>query len=57
MRSALYYAGFMITLGSLATPVMATATGVPEIDGASITTGLALLAGGLLMLRGRLRGR
>jgi multidrug efflux pump subunit AcrA (membrane-fusion protein) len=30
---------------------------VPEIDGASIATGLALLAGGILMIRARLRRR
>ena len=40
---------------SVATPVFAgTAPVVPEIDGSSLSAGLALLAGGMLMLRARL---
>ena len=58
MRRATYGAGFMIVLVSLATSVMAsTPQAAPEIDGASMATGLALLAGGVLMVRARLRGR
>jgi len=48
----------MIVLVSLATSVMAsTPQAAPEIDGASLATGLALLAGGILMVRARSRGR
>ena len=58
MRHARYGAGFLIVLVSLATSVAAGAVGqVPEIDGGSITTGLGLLAGGILMVRARMRGR
>lgn len=56
MRQALYAAGMVIVLAALAAPVSAGATiAVPEIDGASITAGLGLLAGGVLLVRSRLR--
>ena len=55
MRQALYGTGMAIVLVSLATPLLAgVAAAVPEIDGGSITTGLGLLAGGILMLRARM---
>jgi hypothetical protein len=53
MRQTLYGTGMAIVLVSLATPVFA-GFAVPEIDGGSITTGLGLLAGGILMLRARM---
>ena len=55
MRQALYGIGMAIVLVSLSTPLLAGQTApVPEIDGASITSGLGLLAGGILMLRARM---
>lgn len=55
MRNAMYGAGLLVVLLSLtATPVFAGGSVVPEIDGGSLTTGLGLLAGGVLMLRARL---
>jgi len=50
----MYVAGLLMLLGSLATPVMAgEPTAAPEIDGSLMSTGLALLAGGILILRAR----
>ena len=46
------YAAFVVAV--LATPAMASATvAVPEIGPGSIGAGLALLAGGVMMLRAR----
>lgn len=53
MRQAVNAAGLMIVLVFAATPVFA-GTAVPEIDGGSLSAGLGLLAGGVLMLRARL---
>lgn len=53
MRQALYGTGMAIVLVSLGTPLLAGFV-VPEIDGGSVTTGLGLLAGGILMLRARM---
>jgi hypothetical protein len=45
-----------LIVASLVAPVSAgTPVGVPEIDGASITAGLGLLAGGVLLVRARFR--
>ena len=57
MRQAVYIAGLMLVLVSMAAPASAGLVGgsVPEIDGGSLSTGLGLLAGGVLMLRARLR--
>jgi len=45
-----------MVIASLATSVSAgVVSAVPEIDGASITAGLGLLAGGVLLVRARLR--
>jgi len=52
MRHVLYTAGMLIVLGSIATPLLAVAS-VPEIDGGSMSTGLGLLAGGILLVRAR----
>ena len=53
MRRIVYGAGFLMVLASLSTAVMAGTTGVPEISGGSLSMGLGLLAGGILMLRAR----
>ena len=55
MRNALYGAGFLVILLSLTAPVLAGAgtAPVPEIDGGSLTMGLGLLSGSLLILRAR----
>ena len=54
MKKGLYAAGMLIVLASISTTVSAGATtAVPEIDGAAITTGLGLLAGGVLLVRAR----
>ena len=56
MRLALYCTGLAIVVGSLTTMAMAGGpAGVPEINGASISTGLGLLSGGILILRARSR--
>lgn len=59
-RFAMFGGGVLTVLVSLATPLLAQngrAVPVPEIDGGSISTGLGLHAGGLLMLRARWRSR
>jgi len=54
MKQSLQAIGMLFVLAALATPLLAGAgTQVPEIDGASITTGLGLLAGGVLIVRAR----
>jgi hypothetical protein len=53
MRQTLYGVAMMMVLVSLATPLVASTPRVPEIDGGSISSGLGLLAGGILMLRAR----
>jgi hypothetical protein len=44
-----------IALGMAAPASASLAPSVPEINGASLSAGLALLAGGILMLRARRR--
>ena len=53
MRRIVYGAGLLTMLASLSTAVTAGQTGVPEISGGSLSMGLGLLAGGILMLRAR----
>ena len=53
MRRAMYLSGFAIVLVSLGATAMATPAPVPEIDGGSLTSGIGLLTGGMLMLRSR----
>ena len=57
MRRIVYGAGLLTVLASLSTTVMAGAPVVPEISGGSLSTGLGLLAGGILMLRARFSRR
>ena len=55
-RVSWYSLGLLTLVLALGRTVSATATSsVPEIDGASVSTGVALLAGGILILRARLR--
>jgi hypothetical protein len=43
--------------GAVQIPLAATVSIVPEIDGGSMSVGLGLLAGGVLLLRARWRAR
>jgi MYXO-CTERM domain-containing protein len=55
-RSVWYVLAVSAIATGLTVPVSATvAPAVPEIDGASISAGLGLLAAGVLMLRARRR--
>lgn len=45
--------GFSLLLLGAASFAMATPVATPEIDGSSATTAIALLSGGLLVLRSR----
>jgi len=53
MRQAVYIAGLILVFVSMAAPASAGVPQVPEIDGGSLSAGLGLLAGGVLMLRAR----
>ena len=56
MRRLAVYAAVLMLMVSVATPVFAGTVGpapVPEIDGGSLSAGLGLLAGGVLLLRAR----
>jgi hypothetical protein len=57
MRQVLYGAGMLTVLASLATPLVASIATVPEIDGTSLTAGLAVLAGAVMIVRSRIRRR
>lgn len=47
--------GFMLMICGLATVAMAQPASVPEIDPGSATSAVALLAGGVMILRAKLR--
>ena len=55
VRNAMYGVGFLMILLSLTVTVSAGAppAAAPEIDGGSVTMGLGLLSGGLMILRSR----
>ena len=54
VRVCLYGLGAVTLLVAFQSPVLAgTATSAPEIDGASISAGLGVLAAGILILRSR----
>lgn len=53
----MYGAGFLMIVLSLTATLGAAAAPAPEIDGGSLTTGLGLLSGGLLILRSRWRAK
>jgi hypothetical protein len=54
-RAAMYSFGVLVVLGSVASAAFAgdLNPAAPEIDGGTITTGLGLLAGSVLVLRAR----
>ena len=55
---SVYGAGLFLTVLSMASPVLAGAQSVaPEIDGTTVSMGLGLLAGAVLLLRSRRRTR
>ena len=54
MRNGMYGVGFLMIMLSLTATVSAGSAAVPEVDGGSLSTGLGLLAGGMLLLRARL---
>ena len=49
-----YCAGLLMLIVSMTSGVLAGGTPVPEIDGASMATGLGLLSAGILIVRARL---
>jgi hypothetical protein len=54
MRHVLYVSGLTVALLSAAAPAFAGAVvAVPEIGAGSLSAGLGLLAGGVLLLRAR----
>ena len=60
MRKAMYVAGVLLMALSAAATVAAgqvTPPPVPEIDGGSLTLGLGLLSGSLMILRSRWRSK
>ena len=54
-KACWYSFGLLTIVFSIGRHLAATITPVPEIDGSSLSAGLALLAGGILILRSRLR--
>jgi hypothetical protein len=48
-------AAFLIAVSMTVSLYASVPTAVPEIDGATLTTGLALLAAGTLLIRARMR--
>lgn len=54
VRRALYASGMLLMVGAVAVVTSASATvPVPEISGSTLSTGLAALAGGVLIVRAR----
>lgn len=57
-RAALYGSGLTVIIGAIGAHLLATGpAATPEIDGATISAGLGLLAGGFLILRSRRRSK
>ena len=54
-RVALWCIGMLVLVGSASTAVYATLAPVPEIDGGTLSAGLALLTGSAMILRSRMR--
>ena len=60
MRRAMYGAGLLLVVLSASATVVAgqpAPAPVPEIDGGSLTIGLGLLSGSLMILRSRWRSK
>ena len=56
-RASLFGVAVLALARALETPLAATTAVVPEIDGGSLSVGMAVLAGGVLMLRARRRAK
>lgn len=56
-RVSMYGLGLLLMVGCMTTPLLATLTPVPEIDGGTISTGLAGLTAAALILRARRRSK
>ena len=56
-RASLFGVAVLALVRALETPLAATSSLVPEIDGSSLSVGMAVLAGGVLVLRARLRAK
>jgi hypothetical protein len=57
VRASLYGLGMTLLVSSMSTRLLAALVAVPEIDGGTISTGLAGLAAATLILRARFRSR
>jgi hypothetical protein len=57
VRASLYGLGLTLMVGCMSTRLFAALTAVPEIDGGTISTGLAGLAAAALILRSRRRSK
>jgi hypothetical protein len=57
MRVVTYSLGLLVIASALGANLLAGAPAVPEIDASSISAGLGLLAGGILILRSRRRSK
>ena len=57
MRVVTYSLGLLMIANALGANLLAGAPAVPEIDAGSISAGLGLLAGGILILRSRRRSK
>ena len=57
MRVVTYSLGLLMIANALGANLLAGAVAVPEIDAGSISAGLGLLAGGILILRSRRRSK
>jgi hypothetical protein len=53
VRASIYGLGLALMVGSMSAHLFATAVPTPEIDGGTISTGLAGLAAATLILRAR----
>jgi hypothetical protein len=54
MKRSLYVLGVMVLAGSVQA-LLGAIPPVPEIDGGMVVSGVGLLAGGLMVLRARIR--
>jgi hypothetical protein len=57
MKVGMYGLGLAIIVSSVGATVMASVIAAPEIDGSTLSAGLGLLTGSVLILRARWRSR
>ena len=57
VRASMYGLGLAIMVGCMSTRLLAALVVAPEIDGGTISTGLAALAATALILRSRYRSK